>query len=345
MQTQYDPQRRNNRRRATHSFSAVWAKAALLFGFIAIAGLTNSQEVHVVPQTSSLLTKTPDLEPASSPGHFFRIKVDLVLVPVTVTDHVGRSVTGLDAENFQIYEDKERQIVKHLSTEDAPLSLGIIFDTSGSMAGKIVRAREAIGEFMNTANLEDEFFMISFSDRPKEVSDFTSSPEDILSRLALSVPKGRTALLDAIYLGLTRMRQAQYARKALLIISDGGDNNSRYTERDIRSMVRESDTMIYGIGIFDRSFPTSEELAGPALLTEISEETGGRTFTIDNPNDLGAVAAQIGVELRNQYVLSYRPAIQRIDGKWHKIKVKLLLPKGLPPLTVHARKGYYAHSE
>ena len=213
------------------------------------------------------------------------------------------------------------------------------------MSSKIDRAREAVVEFFKTANPQDEFFMITFTDQPEEVSDFTQSVDDIQSKLVFTVPKGRTALLDAIYLGVNKMRQAKYPKRALLIISDGGDNHSRYTEGEIKSLVKEADVLIYAIGIYDHYMATPEEQLGPALLSEITELTGGRAFTIDNPNDLADVATKIGVELRNQYVLGYRPKNPAHDGKWRKIKVKLIPPKGLPPLRVYAKTGYYAPSE
>jgi Ca-activated chloride channel family protein len=271
--------------------------------------------------------------------------VDLVLVPVTITDPMNRLVTGLDKENFAVYEGKDQQEIKHFSSEDAPVSLGVIFDMSGSMSSKIERAREAVIEFFKTANPQDEFFMITFADKPEEISDFTQSIEDIQGKLVYTVPKGRTALLDAIYLGVSKMRQAKYPKKSLLVISDGGDNHSRYTEGEIKSVVKEADLLIYAIGIYDRYMSTPEEQLGPALLSDLTELTGGRAFTIDNPNDLADVATKIGIELRNQYVLGYRPKNSAHDGKWRKIKVKLVPPKGLPPLRVYAKTGYYAPTE
>jgi Ca-activated chloride channel family protein len=264
---------------------------------------------------------------------------------VSILDPLNRQVIGLDKENFQVFEGKERQEIRHFSSEDAPVSLGAIFDVSGSMAGKIERAREAVVEFFKTANPQDEFFMIAFADKPEEVTDFTQSVDDIEGKLVYPVPKGRTALLDAIYLGLSKMRNAKYGKKALLIISDGGDNHSRYTESEIKNLVKESDVQIYAIGIYDHYFPTDEERLGPQLLSDITELTGGRAFSIDNPNDLPDVATKIGIELRNQYVLGYRPSNPVHDGKWHKIHVKLAPPKGLPPLRVYAKTGYYASSE
>jgi Ca-activated chloride channel family protein len=274
-----------------------------------------------------------------------KVDVDLVLVPVTITDPMNRLVTGLEKDNFQLFEGSSPQEIRSFSSEDAPVSLGVIFDSSGSMSSKMERAKEAVVEFFKTANPQDEFFMITFSDEPEAVSDFTSSVEEIQNKLVFAIPKHRTALLDAIYMGVSKMRQAKFAKKALLIISDGGDNHSRYTENEIKSVVKEADVMIYAIGIYDRYASATEERLGPQLLSEITELTGGRAFTIDNPNDLADVATKIGVELRNQYVLGYRPAKVVRDGKWRKIKVKLLPPKGLPPLRVYARTGYYAPAE
>jgi Ca-activated chloride channel homolog len=305
-------------------------------------------DVHVAPRvdpTPPAEKKNivdPSLNTHTKP---YKTNVDLVLVPVTITDPLNRLVTGLDRENFSLFEGKEAQEIRHFSSEDAPVSLGVIFDMSGSMSSKIERAREAVIEFFKTANPQDEFFMITFADKPEEISDFTQSVEDIQGKLVYTIPKGRTALLDAIYLGVSKMRQAKYTKKSLLIISDGGDNHSRYTEGEIKNLVKEADVLIYAVGIYDRNFPTEEERLGPQLLTEVTELTGGRSFTIDNPNDLADVATKIGIELRNQYVLGYRPKNPVRDGKWRKIKVKLNPPKGLPPLRVYAKTGYYAPSE
>jgi Ca-activated chloride channel homolog len=296
----------------------------------------------LITATATTTTAAADLTAHVRP---LKVDVDLVLVPVTITDPMNRLVTGLDKENFQLFEGNASQQIRTFSAEDAPVSLGVIFDSSGSMSSKMDRAKDAVVEFFKTANPQDEFFMITFSDEPEEVSDFTSSVDEIQNKLVFAVPRRRTALLDAIYMGVSKMRQAKYPKKALLIISDGGDNHSRYTENEIRSLVKEADVMIYAIGIYDRYASAVEERLGPQLLSDITELTGGRAFTIDNPNDLGDVATKIGVELRNQYVLGYRPTKVMHDGKWRKIKVKLLPPKGLPPLRVYARTGYYAPAE
>jgi Ca-activated chloride channel family protein len=311
-------------------------------------GQTDVNDVHVTPREVEKTPEPPKSELLATTNglsaHVRPLKVDvvLVLVPVTITDPMNRLVTGLDKENFQLYEGNSSQEIRTFSSEDAPVSLGVIFDSSGSMSSKMDRAKDAVIEFFKTANPQDEFFMITFSDEPETVSDFTSSVDEIQNKLVFAVPRHRTALLDAIYMGVSKMRQAKYAKKALLIISDGGDNHSRYTEGEIKSLVKEADVMIYAIGIYDRYASAMEERLGPQLLSDITELTGGRAFTIDNPNDLGDVATKIGVELRNQYVLGYRPSKVVRDGKWRKIKVKLLPPKGLPPLRVYARTGYYA---
>jgi Ca-activated chloride channel homolog len=328
--------------------------ALCLLGSLTLAALgqTDVNDVHVTPREVAKGNPAGDIAKQNlvSPALNTRIRplkvdVDLVLVPVTITDPLNRLVTGLEKQNFQLFEGSAAQEIKTFSSEDAPVSLGVIFDSSGSMSTKMERAKEAVIQFFKTANPQDEFFMITFSDEPEEVTDFTSSVDEIQGKLMFEVPRKRTALLDAIYMGISKMRQAKYPKKALLIISDGGDNHSRYTEGEIKSMVKEADVMIYAIGIYDRYFATEEERLGPELLSEVTELTGGRAFTIDNPNDLADVATKIGIELRNQYVLGYRPQNVVRDGKWRKIKVKLLPPKGLPPLRVYARTGYYAPAE
>ncbi|HEY1924788.1 MAG TPA: VWA domain-containing protein [Candidatus Acidoferrum sp.] len=275
------------------------------------------------------------------------LDVDLALVNVTVTDPYNRLVTGLDPDNFRVYEDNVEQEVVTFSSEDVPISIGVIFDMSGSMANKIGKAREAAVQFFKTANPQDEFFLVSFNERAELTSAFTDSVEDLQSRMMLAAPKGRTALLDAIYLGLSQMRGAKNGKRALLILSDGGDNHSRYNESDIKRLVKEADTQLYAIGIFDPlgyRNRTPEELNGPSLLSEVTEMTGGRVFAVENLNDLPDIASKIGMELRNQYVLGYRPSNKAHDARWRKIKIKLRAPKGLPPLNVYSKTGYYAPS-
>jgi len=286
-------------------------------------------------------------QPKKSSDKTIRVDVDLVLVNVTVTDPFNRLVTGLEQENFRAQEDNVEQEVVHFSSEDVPVSIGVIFDLSSSMSNKVDKARQAAVQFYKTANPQDEFFLVSFADRAQLTSRFTQSVEELQTRMMYTQVKGRTALLDGIYLGLSQMRGAHNAKRALLIISDGGDNHSRYNESDIKNFVKESDVQLYAIGIYDPigfRNRTPEEMNGPSLLTELTEMTGGRAFPVENLNDLPDTAAKIGMELRNQYVLGYRPSNRARDAKWRKIKVKLRPPKGLPPLNVYAKSGYYAPS-
>ncbi len=334
-----------------------WLCLCGLAAFFLVAGARAQDDplntVHVPPQGASTpATGAPAgaEAPAATgiealkihPGSYIRMNVDMVLVPVTVTDPMNRLVTGLEKEDFQVLENNGQQKIISFASEDAPVSIGIIFDLSGSMTSKLIRARESILQFIKTANPQDEFFVIGFNDRPELIEDFTNSVEDIQARLATVRSGHRTALLDAIYYGLIKMKDAKHERKALLVVSDGGDNRSRYTEGELRAGVRESDIEIYSIGIFDPEAPTPEERTGPQLLNDLSEETGGRLFRVNDVDEMGDIAEKISTELRNQYVIGYRPKDLTRDGKWRKVKVKLNPPQGLPPLTIHARTGYYA---
>jgi Ca-activated chloride channel family protein len=310
-------------------------------------------KVHVQPPgaSSALAAEPKGAEAAPEygpgalhvrPGSYLRVNVDLVLVPVTVTDPLNRLVTGLEKEDFQLFENNGEQHIASFACEDAPVSIGIVFDLSGSMSSKLVRAREAILQFIKTANPQDEFFIIGFNDRPELIEDFTSSVEDMQAALANKRAGHRTALLDAIYYGVAKMSEAHHQRKAILVVSDGGDNRSRYTEGEVRAKVREADVEIYSIGIFDPYAATPEERTGPQLLQDISTSTGGRMFSVDDVDEMSDIAEKISTELRNQYVIGYKPKDLNRDGKWRKVKVKVNPPQGLPPLTVYARTGYYA---
>ena len=321
-----------------------FATGKVLVAVVVVCGLLSSP----VPIFPGPPQNPPKKQPArGQKSQSIRVDVDLVLVNATVTDPFNRLVTGLESENFRIYEDKVEQELIHFSSEDVPISIGVVFDLSGSMSNKVDKARLAAVQFVKTANPQDEFFLVSFADRAHLVSPFTSAVEDIQTRLMYTGAKGRTALFDGIYYGLSQMRGARNTKRALLIISDGGDNHSRYNENDIRNFVKEADVQLYAIGIYNPvgSRPTPEEMAGPSLLGDLAELTGGRAFTVENLNDLPDIAAKIGMELRNQYVIGYRPANKDRDGKWRKIKVKLRPPKGLPPLNVYAKAGYYAPTQ
>ncbi len=274
-----------------------------------------------------------------------RIDTELVLINVTVTDPLNRFVTGLEKEHFKLFEDKVQQTIAQFSSEDAPLSVGLVFDTSGSMGAKLQKSRMAAAEFFKTSNPEDEYFLVTFNDRPKLATPFTHELEEVQNALTFTESKGRTALLDAVYLAMNTMHKAHNPRKAILLISDGGDNSSRYTESEIKNAVREADVQIYAIGIVEPLASrgrTAEELNGPNLLAQLAEQTGGRAFQVENINELPDVAAKIGVELRNQYLLGYAPTNKTKDGKYRHVQVKLVQPRGLPPLKAYYRLGYYA---
>lgn len=277
-----------------------------------------------------------------------RIDTNLVLIPVTVTTPLNQFVTQMEKEHFRVIEDKQEQEITYFASFDAPLSIGLVFDASGSMGSKLTKSRQAAAEFFKTANPEDEFFLVQFNDRPQLVVPFTRNTDDIMSRLTFTQAKGRTALLDGIYQALQQLRKGRNPRKALLIISDGGDNSSRYTESEVRNLLKEADAQMYAIGIFEpigSRGRSAEELSGPGLLSELAEMTGGRHLPVDNLNDLPDIAAKIGIELRNQYVLGYISKNQQRDGKYRRVTVKLNQPRGLPPLRALHRQGYYAPTQ
>lgn len=279
-------------------------------------------------------------------GAMIRTSANLVLVPVSITDALHRPVVGLDLENFQLFEGKKPQAIKNFSTEDMPVSIGILVDVSGSMSYKLERAREAVLEFCEAANPQDEFFMITFADRPQLITDFTNSADQVENDLLTVRSKGQTSLLDAIYMGVRKMRDARYGRKALLVLSDGGDNHSRYSEKDVKSALKESDVMVYAVGTYERYASTQEELLGPELLRDVAGITGGEAFSISNVSELPTVTRNIGTQLRHQYMLAYQPQCLSHDAKWRKISVKLRLPKRFNYLLhVEARPGYYGGGE
>ncbi|MCW5980657.1 MAG: VWA domain-containing protein [Bryobacteraceae bacterium] len=313
------------------------------FGYSADAvSSANEPKVSITPRT-----RPPAREELQTRSPNIRVDTTLVLINVTVTTPLNQVVTGLDKDHFRLFEDKIEQTVLQFSSEDSALSVGLVFDVSGSMGAKLQKARQAAAQFFKTANPEDEFFLIQFSDRPQLANAFTSATEEIQNRLAFTNAKGRTALLDALYLAMDHMKKARNPRKAILVLSDGGDNSSRYTQSEIKNLVREADVQVYAIGIFEpvaHRGRTAEELAGPGLLQELAEQTGGRHFPVENVNELPDVAAKIGIELRNQYVLGYTPTNQVKDGKYRRVRVQLVQPRGLPPLRAAYRTGYYAPS-
>jgi VWFA-related protein len=283
-------------------------------------------------------------EPLSS----IRVHSDLVQIPVTVLDHDDQSVAGLERERFKVFEDRVEQVISHFAMEDAPITIGFVLDASASMRDKLPQSREAVVKFLNAANAGDEFFLVQFNDQVELAADVTTSTEDVKRQLMFIRPTGRTALLDAIQFAVRGMRKASNARRALIIVSDGGDNCSRYTVSELKNLVREADVQIYALGIFDSSGGRSlapEELAGPALLRAVAKQSGGHLFEIENINQLPEVAAKIGEALRTQYVLGYAPKAVQRDGKYHRVEVKLAQTKGSRKLQASWRRGYYAPVE
>lgn len=314
----------------------------LVFPFESFAQ-TSINDVHITPRGTSMEREVAAPTHLPTGIRVIRSNADLVMVPVTITDNLNRPVIGLDRDNFQLFEDKKPQEIKNFSSEDTPISVGLIVDSSGSMANKVERMREAVRQFCEAANPQDEFFMITFADAPQLTTDFTGSSAELENDLLTTQAKGRTSLLDAIYMGLRKMQDARYPRRALLILSDGGDNHSRYSERDVKNAVKEADVLLYAVGTYDRYVNTQEELLGPELLQNVTEVTGGKAFTLTNVADLPSVTKAISTQLRHQYVLAYRPQAKPRNGKWYKISVKLRLPQRFHAfLRVDARTGYYA---
>jgi VWFA-related protein len=286
--------------------------------------------------------------PASSGPPSFRADSNLVVIPVSVTDTVNRFVLGLRKEDFKLLDNGVEQPIAHFSGEDVPLSIGLAFDTSGSMDFKLRTSRDAAGLMLKTLNPDDEAFLVEFNDKVDLAVPFTGKSQEIRDALLKVQPSGLTALLDAVKFSLNEMKHAKNPRKAIVIVSDGGDNHSTYTAAQIEALVREADVEIYAMGVFDPLFSlglTAEEVSGPRLLSEIAAQTGGRAFAASVSSDLPSVAARIAIELRNQYVLGYYPKDQVRDGKYHTVEVKIAQPPGVPPIKMHWRQGYYAPSE
>lgn len=286
------------------------------------------------------------VKPATElPAADLRVDASLVLVPVHVTTPLGVSITDLGKANFRVFEDNVEQPITHFAKDDAPLSIGLVFDASASMHNKLHKSSEAAAAFFKTANPEDEFFLVEFNERPHLAIPFTFDSEELYRHIVRTRTVGRTSLLDAIHMAVQQMKKAANTRRAIMIVSDGGDNCSRYSVGQIKNALLESDVQIYAMGIFDEDSPKKrppEEVNGPKLLNELAELTGGKNYPIDDLNDLPRISERIGLELRNQYLLGYTPANQERDGKYHSIRLDLVPPDGMPALRAQYRQGYYA---
>jgi len=264
-----------------------------------------------------------------------RLDVKLILVPVSVTDATDKPVTNLTRDRFHLLEDGVEQTIASFSREEGPVSVGILFDSSGSMRDRLETSISAMREFFTTILPGDEFFLIQFSDEAHVLTGFTPLPDEIFTKLGLVQAKGWTALLDAVALGTHQMRKAKNSRRVLLILSDGGDNNSRFTEAETRNMVLESDVRVCAISLFHR----------PRILRQLAEETGGKSLVVPNLGELPDAVQKLSAEIRSEYILGYASNKPPNDGKYHKVKVDLIPPAANPPLRISWRHGYYAPGE
>jgi Ca-activated chloride channel family protein len=275
-----------------------------------------------------------------------QLETAIVNVTISVTDNYGRFVTGLTKDHFEIFDDKVKQSIAHFSDDDAPVSLGIVYDVSGSMKERLTRSIRALRRFIETSHDDDDFFLIGFNDRAKLVQDFTTSGDQVISHLMFVQPKGSTALYDASYLAVEKVQQGRHKKKALLIISDGQDNNSRYTYKELRNRVKEADVQVYAIGITD---PATDTLAGfgRGVLEEITRMTGGRAFFPNayNEPELVEICTRIALELRHQYSIGFYPTDHASEAKWHKLQVKVNPPRGLGRLSLSYREGYQSFNK
>jgi Ca-activated chloride channel family protein len=305
-----------------------WSLLVLVFLFSTIANFAQN------PQPTPPIQE-PDDKPIS-------VKTDLVTLTLTVTDMYGRYVSGLDKKAFTIIDNNEEQEITFFSDSDAPVSIGILFDISGSMNGeKIGKARNALERFINTSHPSDEYFLVAFNKRAELLLDRSRDGEAVLRKLTLVTPKDNTALYDAVYLGAERVSRGTHQKKAILIISDGMDNASRYNFGEVRRLMKESDVTIYAVGILGSDSSSPEGMMGQSFLDELASVTGGKSFYPQTNVELDEIFERIALELRHQYSIGYTPKDFQPDGKWHKVKTKVKPPRGLPRLTVRGREGYY----
>ncbi len=285
--------------------------------------------------------------PPAAADDTLHVNSSLVLIPVHVTAATGATVTGLKKEDFLLFEDGVPQSITHFAQDDAPVSAGVLLDISGSMKNKLLMASEAATSFFEYANPQDEFFLIEFNSRPKLKIPFTHDWASISSEIKRAKPSGWTAMLDAIHLALAQMKQARNSRKALIILSDGGDNFSRRNLAQLRSTLIEAGVQVYAMGVFDHNYSvkhTAEERNGPRLLDSVALDTGGRDFPVGSREELPNIGVQIARELRNQYILGYTPAALATDGKFHSVKLQLV-PLYSGYLRTYYRRGYYAPTQ
>jgi len=312
-----------------------------------------SQEAQQKPSPEIPAIVTPVPSPAEQKQKLGKeldgpvvVNTDLITLTVTVTDTYGRYVSGLNKNAFSVFDEKQAQQITFFSDDDSPVSVGVIFDVSGSMSGdKIKRARDALGKFIQTSHDSDEYFLIAFNSRAQLLLDKTRDGNAVLDKLTFVETKNQTALYDACYLGVEKVQRGVHPKRALLLISDGQDNDSRYTFNELRKLLKESDVVLYGIGILSGSDAgSSMGMEGQGVLDELAGVSGGKAFFPRSAAEMDDIFEQIALELRHQYSIGYKPETFTNDGKWHRIKVKVTPPRGLPRLFVRSKEGYYAIS-
>lgn len=282
-------------------------------------------------------TRNPRGPHRDSPEPTIRVTADLVLVPVTVTENSGKPVLDLDRKDFVLTDEKVPQDILSFSRENAPVSIGIVFDLSGSMSNKIAKARAAVREFLRYLEEQDEVFLVTFSDRAQQRTEFASNDAAILNELLFAQPEGSTALFDAVAIAVRAMRKARNDRRVLLVVSDGEDNHSRLSERELRRILEETESQIHALGIHDRA-RGMREAGGPQILEDLSKMTGGEHHMVDDAGELPGLAAKMGLSLHDQYLLGYRPTPSGVPGKWRRIRVKV--PGASRSYQIYARTGY-----
>lgn len=313
--------------------------------FFAAAGLSLCCALAAAAQTAAPQpAPTPPADGVTVDDKVILVNSDLVTMNITVTDLYGRFVSGLKKGAFTVTEDNKEQQIEFFSDEDAPVSVGILFDVSGSMSGeKIAKARQALSKFIGTSHPMDEYFLIAFNKRAQLLLDRTRNGEAVLDKLTYIQPKDNTALYDAVYLGVDKVTRGAHQKRAMIVISDGQDNASRYTFSDVRKQLKESDVVVYGIGILGGSdYSGADGVRGQAFLDELTSVTGGKSFYPQTNVEMDEIFERIALELRHQYSIGFRPQDFTNDGKWRKLKVKVKPPRGMPRLFVRTREGYYA---
>jgi VWFA-related protein len=268
----------------------------------------------------------------NDPPASLRVDVNRVFIPVTITDQYDRKIEGLQKGEFHLFEDGVEQPISDFFMDENPVALGVVLDSSSSMKEKFHLSKQTIVEFLHLCPAGDEYLLVTVQDKPELLQTFTSDPEQVAAVMAPVVSKGWTALYDGMYLAIHNLERAPGKERALLVVTDGGDNNSRYTEAEIREMVRESGVRVYTVSILGRS----------SAMEKISEESGGRAFQAHKLNELPDLTAKISALLHGEYVLGFPASGHARDGKYHTIKVQVAPPAEVTRFHASWRHGYYS---